>query len=226
MVAYTEQDHIRKVITEYYHDVFKRLPKGSEFIVYLDCPPDGTPEIVFDMAKHLDIKPMKGKRNLGYAGAMTTALKATKNDIIFYSDSSGKHHAKDFWDMLQYEKRYDIITGLRKSEKNPFIRRFVTFGQRLLVSMLFNIPPYDFNTGFKIIHKNIIDKVLPDVRYMKQSFSSELLIRALKKGYTVKDVPVFFGKREGKNTGTKIKDLFMIVKKSFKGFLKLRKELR
>jgi dolichol-phosphate mannosyltransferase len=225
MVAYTEQNNKEMVIREYYSKIYLKLPKGSEFIIYLDAPPDNTPKIVKSLAKKINIKVIEGKKNLGYAGAMTAALKATKNNIIFYSDSSGKHRAEDFWKMIKFESQYDIINGLRVSKGNPIIRQIVTFVQRLIVSVLFVMPLYDFNTGYKIIHRNIINNVLKKCKYMKQSFSSELLIRAYKKGYTIKDVPVAFKKRQGKNTGTNYGQLPGIILKSLKGFLLLRLEL-
>jgi len=225
MVAYNEEDHIKRVIKEYYQEIYLKLPKGSEFIIYLDSPTDNTSKIVKNLAKKIDIIVIEGKTNLGYAGAMTKALKITKNNIVFYSDSSGKHQAKDFWKLIVYENKYDIITGLRISRTNPIIRKVITLGQRAIISLLFFIPPYDFNTGYKIIHKNIIDNVLDECKYMKQSFSSELLIRSYKKGYRLKNVPVVFTKRGKKGTGTNYQQLPKIILKSLKGFILLRVEL-
>lgn len=224
MIAYTEENHIRQVIEEYYYGIFTKLVPGSEFIVYLDKPTDNTPEIVTSIAQKFHITVIEGQKNLGYAGAMTAALQATKHDIIFYSDSSGKHVASDFWKLLHYEADYDIITGLRCPRYDPIIRRFITFVQRIIVSSVFLIPFYDFNTGYKIIHRNIIDTILNECKYMKQSFSSELLIRAYKKGYTIKNVPVLFRDRTGENTGTNYIMLPRIILRSLKGFVKLRLE--
>ena len=225
MVAYTEEGHIKKVIEEYYNEIFRNLPEGSEFIIYLDRPTDNTSNIVNELAKDIDIKIIEGEKNLGYAGAMTAALKASKNDIVFYSDSSGKHKAKDFWTLLEYESKYDIITGLRKPVGYSIIRRGITFSQRILTSVIFFVPLYDFNTGYKIIHRNIINNVLDECKHTKQSFSTELLVRAYKKGYSVKNVSVRFSDRQGENTGTNFRMLPYIMWHSLKGLIKLRIEL-
>ena len=225
MVAYTEQNHIERVVREYYNSIFLKLKKGSEFIVYLDKPTDKTPEIVKEMAKEININVIEGEYNMGYAKAMTAALNSTKNDIIFYSDSSGKHRAEDFWNLIAFENQYDIVTGLRISKGNPLVRRIITYMQRVLVSIMFFIPFYDCNTGYKIIHRDIVDNVLKDCKYMKQNFSTELLVRSYKKKYSIKNVPVLFSKRTGKNTGTNYKHLPNIILKSLKGFFLLKKEL-
>jgi len=163
--------------------------------------------------------------NLGYARALKRALLATKKDIVFYSDSSGKHNAKDFWKLIRFESKYDIVNGLRKPHSYPIIRRIITFFQRLIVSILFFIPFYDFNTGYKIIHKNIVDDVVKDCRYMNQNFSTEMLLRAYKKGYTIHNVPVKFTDRKDKSKGTNYRDLLGIIFRSLIGFLKLRIDL-
>lgn len=225
MVAYTEEGHIERVLKEYYKEIYLYLPKNSEFIVYLDKPNDKTPEIVKKLSKKIKLKVIEGKKNLGYAGAMSSGLKAAKNDIVFYSDSSGKHQARDFWKLIKQEKNYDIITGLRSPRTDPLIRRGITFIQRIIVSLFFSTPFYDFNTGYKIIHKNIIENVLDDCKYMKQSFSSELLVRAYKKGYTIKNIKVIFKDRIGKNTGTNYRNLPKIIKKSLRGYFLLKREL-
>lgn len=225
MVAYNEAGHIEKVLEECRRDVFQLLPAGSEFILYLDKPTDTTSAIVERVAPSKGIRVINGEINLGYRGAMIRALHAAKNDTIFYSDSSGKHRAEDFWELVKYEAKYDVVTGLRRFHNYSLVRRAVTFCQRILVSALFFIPLYDFNTGFKIVHKNIIDEVLDDCVYTKQSFSTELLVRAYAKGYTIKNVPVLFKDRTGKNTGTNLKMLPGIMGHSFKGLIKLRWEL-
>ncbi|HLC65822.1 MAG TPA: glycosyltransferase family 2 protein [Candidatus Nanoarchaeia archaeon] len=225
MIAYNEQHSIGEVLREYCGEVFSKLPEGSEFIVYLDSPTDSTPEIVGNIAKEMQLRIIEGEKNLGYSGAMKAAISMARNDVIFYSDSSGKHIAGDFWKLYGLEGKYDIVTGLRMDRKDPLLRRIVTFGQRVIISALFFIPLYDFNTGFKIIHKNIAEKVLPECRYMKQSFSSELLIRAYKKGFTIKNVPVTFGTRQYKGSGTQYSNLPGIIFRSLKGFIMLRIEM-
>ncbi|OGX06604.1 MAG: hypothetical protein A2Z88_04955 [Omnitrophica WOR_2 bacterium GWA2_47_8] len=225
MITYNEEDHIEGLIREFYREIYLNAPKGSEYIIYLDRPTDSTPKIVRALAKKLKLKVIEGKENLGYAKSTTKALLATKNDVVFYADSSGKHNAKDFWKLAKYEENYDIVTGLRYPRFDPRIRRVTAIAQRLIICTLFLIPFYDFNTGYKLLHRNIIRDVLLDCKYMKQSFSSELLIRAYKKGFTIGSVPVNFCDRKEKGTGTRYKDLPPIIWGSLKGFIRLRLEL-
>lgn len=225
MIAYNEAGHIEQVLSEYCKDVFERLPEGSEFILYLDKPKDATADIAKRIAPGRGITLIDAPINLGYGKAMKKALATAKNQLIFYSDSSGKHRAVDFWKLLAVAEQFDIVTGLRKPRNYSLARRIVTFCQRMLVSVLFFMPLYDCNTGFKLVHKRVLDRVLDECKYTNQSFSSELLIRAHNAGFTIKNVPIVFSDRPGKNTGTNLKMLPRIMSHSFLGLLKLRREL-
>lgn len=224
MIAYNEAKHIERIVLEYYHEIFMRLPKGSEFVFYLDKPTDDTPKIVRKLAKDrkLKLKIVEGKTNLGYAGAMKISLTRTKNNIVFYSDSSSKHRAKDFWELVKFEKDFDIVTGFRVSKGNPLVRQIITLSQRVMVAVLFNLPMHDFNSGYKIIHQKVIKQVVNHCQFTKQSFSTEMIVRAIKMGMSVKDVPVVFKNRSGKNTGANFNHLPATMYESFVGLVKLR----
>ena len=222
MIAYNEELNIVNVLKEYERDVFRKLPKGSEFILYLDKPTDSTPEVAKKFAKKLKIRVIVGKSNLGYAKAMQAVFAYTKNTIVFYSDSSGKHTAKDFWELYPFIERYDIVSGDRTNRTDPFIRQVITELQRLLVVILFQVPQHDYNAGFKILKRQVVTEVVPTCQYTKQSFSTELLVRAFKKGFTVISRPVSFKARKDEKSGTNLHHLPEIIKLNTRGLFLLK----
>lgn len=226
MVAYNEETTIEYVIKEYYNDVWLKLPRGSEFLLYLDKPTDGTIILSRKLVRDRNIRIIEGKANLGYAGAMKNVLKETKNAIVFYSDTSGKHRASDFWQLFPYIHTHDIVTGDRIHRTDPIVRQALTWLHRLLVVCLFRVPFYDYNTGFKIVRKKVLDTILHECRYTKQSFSTELMIRAIKKGYSAANIPVHFSKRPDMRAGTNYSQLPLIVFLNIRGMFLLWYELR
>ncbi|MDH5533731.1 MAG: glycosyltransferase family 2 protein [Candidatus Pacebacteria bacterium] len=219
MIVYNEELGIESVIKDYYKNIFLKLSKGSEFIVYLDKPTDKTPQIVKELSKKLNLRIVEGKKNLKYAGALRKALSFARNDWVFYSDSSGKHAAKDFWKLVKYSNDYDIINGNRSNRSDPVIRQIVTFLQRLFVSIIFRMPQYDYNTGFKLIHKSVLDSILPISNSVNFTISTELLIRAYKEGSKIVDVPISFKSRPTKSTGTQYFQLIKMALDSLVGYL-------
>jgi glycosyltransferase AglD len=226
MVAYNEERHIERVIREYHSNVFTKAPAGSEFIVYLDGSADSTPSIVKSLSNSLmNLKVIDCKENKGYFGAVKTALSHAKNDLIFFSDSSGKHAAADFWNMLPKTDEYDIVTGLRSSRGDTRYRQILSFCQRLFVSCLFMMPLYDFNTGFKLIRKKVLDDLLKECSTLPVTFSTELVIRAHKKGYKIVNSPVCFKHRGGPEKQFAPQKLPKILSTQLIAYLKLRLEL-
>ena len=74
-------------------------------------------------------------------------------------------------------------------------------------------------------NRKIINDPLLECKYMKQSFSSELLIRSMKKGYKVKSVPVLFKNRKVEGTGTSYQILPGMIRKSWNGYYSILKEV-
>jgi len=225
MVAYNEADRIERVIREYYNDVFKLLPEGSEFIIYLDGPTDKTSAIVNGLAQELNLKVIDCPDNKGYFQAVKNALGQAKNENIFFSDSSGKLLAKDFWQLIKKIDDYDIVTGLRTKRTDPLHRRIMSLIGRLFISSLFFMPLYDYNTGFKLIKKNVLDSVLNECHTLPISFSNELIIRAYKKGFKICNVPISFQHRGKKDITFAVPKLPKIITIEFGGLIKLRLEL-
>lgn len=226
MIAYNEEKTIAKVLVEYFRDVFMKLPSGSEFIIYLDKPTDKTPIIVKKLAQRMPLKVVEGAINLKYAKALSQVLSLAKNELVFFSDSSGKHKAQDFWQLLPFADRFDIVNGQRIIRDDSFVRRIATKIQQQFVAWLFRIPALDYNSGFKIYHKRSLDYLLPVSQTVKFTRSTELLIRALHGGFKVKDVPVSFTGRKFKSSGTQLKQLLGMGLDSILGYLKIYRELK
>jgi dolichol-phosphate mannosyltransferase len=226
MIVFNEKHHIRDLIVEYSKQLVSKLPARSEFLIYTDCPTDGTDTLLRTLQKRYRFRLIEGKKNLGYAKATKKILAMAKSPLIFYSDSSGKHEAKDFWKLLPLIQKNSIVTGKRVSHGNPIIRSVISFFQQLFVALLFRVPMLDYNAGYKLVRKEVLQQILPKCRYLNQSFSSELLIRAFLRGYTIAEVPVVFKKRPGKNTGTNYGNLPGIIYRQLVGYTLLLKELQ
>lgn len=226
MIAYNEAKTIKGVLLEYYQEIFLKLPSGSEFILYLDKPTDSTANIVSQLAKKIKIKVIHGEVNLKYAGAMRKALGYAKNELVFFSDSSGKHRAKDFWALLAQIHQFDIVNGFRQSRGDSFVRQLVTDAQRYFVAWYFKIPLHDYNTGYKLFRKSVLTKLLSQEGVVRYTASTELMIRSLALGYRVGDIPVEFVGRKFKHTGTQLYQLITMSLDSFNGYRKIKKQLQ
>jgi hypothetical protein len=88
---------------------------------------------------------------------------------------------------------------------------------------LFGLKVHDIDCGFKLISKKVINEI-PKLESERGAFiSSELLIKAKKKGFRLAEVPItHYPRVKGEGTGRKLN----VIVESFVDLFKLWKKLR
>jgi hypothetical protein len=123
--------------------------------------------------------------------------------------------------LLPYIRDYDIVTGFRIKRRDNFIRKINELNFNCLVRILFGLKIKDLNCAFKIYKKNVIKNI--QLRSTLAFINSELLIRAKKKGFTIKEVGVtHYPRKCGTQTGARLK----VIAGSLRELFQLRKELK
>ena len=119
----------------------------------------------------------------------------------------------------------DIVCGSRytkgASVKRQLVRKFVSFGYRTLFHLFLDDSIADPQCGFKAINREVRDYVLPEVESDNFFFDSELIVKAKKKGYSVREIPVKWQEKDGSSVR-----LRKVIPSFLKGMGKLRKEVR
>jgi len=223
--VYNEAGVIEKVLKEYYEEVIKKV-QGSELVVAEDGSTDGTKEILARVSEEIPIRLISGKERKGYVRALKDASKLPKNEIVFFSDSGGGHDPKDFFKLYRYIDDYDIVMGYKSPRQDAWYRIVLSKGYNTLIGLLFGAWYKDIDCGFRLIRKECLDDVMPKVHTLTQCIASEFVIRAKKKGYRIKEVPITHKKRDIKEIKTfSPKKIPKIVWEMFSGLIRLRVEL-
>ncbi len=90
-----------------------------------------------------------------------------------------------------------------------------------MIRFLFSLQVKDIDCAFKLFRRKVFDEISIDS--IGAFVNSEILIRAKKKGFTIKEIPVSHFPRElGVPSGAKPR----IVIRAFKELLKLYRELK
>ena len=92
-----------------------------------------------------------------------------------------------------------------------------------LVRLLFSIPVRDVNCGFKIYRRDLLERLLPQLRSTGALINVEMLARARKLGATVTEVGVHHFPRE---TGQPTGGSPGVIVRAFRELLELWRELR
>lgn len=163
----------------------------------------------------------------GRGNALKTVWEKTDADIVSYMDADLAVDLPFFPPLLLpiINNEADITIGCRfhpKSEvTRTFTREVTSRGFNFLAKKILNQPYLDLQCGFKAMRRDVFNNLLPSLYDSHWFFDTELVSRAHRKGYTIKEIPVNWQEERFQSRVTKVK----LLKDSFsflRNLLKLR----
>lgn len=156
---------------------------------------DGSEDGTADVAKAYNVKLIRNEVNLGKGTALRRGFEYALEkgyDLIFTMDGDGQHRPED---LLKIYKHYfrsgaDIIIGNRMWNPigMPLIRKVTNRVMSKIISFLTKTHIPDSQCGLKLIRREVLCNV--DISSRKFEIESEILIRAIRKGYKVESMPI------------------------------------
>lgn len=210
---YNERKTVEKVLTLLEQVSFPEEVK-KEYIVIDDGSVDGTQDLLKNILKDKDTSIWKSvfhTKNKGKGAAIRSGIQKATGDYILIQDADLEYHPKYIPSLLHHllQNKAQVIYGTRlkrlpnfsKEESNPLFvmhylgNRFLSF----LVSVLYNTWLTDIETGYKLLPA----KYVKEMTLSSHGFDieAEITVKLLKKGYTIKEVPIVTkprGYKEGK----------------------------
>jgi len=193
--TYNEKENIVDLINE----VKKLKIKNYEIIVVDDNSPDKTWEIVKNL-KDKNIRVIRRVNERGLASAISRGINEAKGDIITWMDCDMSMHPKYIPKLIKAIKNgYDIAIGSRYAkggkDKRPLIRVITSKMINLFANIVLNFNVLDYDTGFVAAKKDVFKKV-PLSTKGYGDYCIDLLYKAGKKGFKIKEIPYIFIDRE------------------------------
>jgi glycosyltransferase involved in cell wall biosynthesis len=222
MPVYNEGIHIAKTIRSYHKVVTSEIP--CEIVICEDGSTDDTKEVLTQLKNELPITLHFGKEKKGYEKAAKYALSVAETPLVFMVDSDGQYVAEDFLEGIKYVPNYDIVIGRRVRSKESFHRQLLRKGFNFILRPVFNIPIHDVDCGYKIMKKEVIDKVLDKVDgTLPYSINAEFILRAHHHGFTIKEFEISHLAREfGETSVFPVRKLPKVVIGQLIGIIKLK----
>lgn len=225
--TYNERENISQLIDE----ILNLKVNGLEILVVDDNSPDGTWRIIEGIANrdkrvHLLLrKEMKGRGYAGKAGFKKSLELGA--DIIIEMDADFSHDPCYIPVMIEEIKNYDLVLGSRMVKGGSeygrgVIRKIITLFANLYTRRLLGINVKDCNSGFRCFRRNVLEQIgVNSLESSGPSIVQEVLFRASRKGFKIKEIPIIFRNRvEGESKlgiGELIRSYFYIT------LLKIRK---
>lgn len=183
-----------------------------EIIIVNDGSTDNTKDVIQELkSKNNYIKEIDHQKNRGYGGAVRSGFSAATKEWVFFTDSDRQFDIKEISKLAEYADTFDLIIGYRKNRQDHFTRKLNAGIFKLAVNILFGLFVKDIDCAFKLIKKEVIDKV--NLESNGALINTELLVRAKRIGYKIKQIPVsHYPRLKGEQSGASIKVVLRAVK--------------
>ncbi|NJE08712.1 glycosyltransferase family 2 protein [Thermococcus sp. M39] len=178
--AYNEEKRIGNVL--------QRMPEFVDEVIVVD---DGSRDRTSEVAKKFGVKVIRLKQNQGKGKAMSEGIKAASGDIIVFMDADGQHKPEEIIKLVEpiVEDEADFVIGsrlIKAQGERPLIRKISNFITTSLIRLKLGINVKDTQSGFRAIRREF----LPEIESRRYEVETEVLIKVVKKGARIKEVPV------------------------------------
>lgn len=176
---------------------------GFEVVAVSDGSTDGSAEDIEEVAgEHL--RRLRLPAHVGKGEALRVGLREGRGRYVGFIDADGDIPFDLLGAFLEEMRTgtVDIVVGSKRHPASevvyPPLRRLYSWAYQQLVRLLFRLDVRDTQTGIKILRRQVLESVLPQMVEKRFAFDLELLVVAKMAGYDrIAELPVRIGKRFG-----------------------------
>jgi glycosyltransferase involved in cell wall biosynthesis len=180
---------------EFIKDVVKKVSEYVDTVIVID---DGSTDDTAKVAQAVGAEVIRHETNKGYGQSIQSCFDAARQchaNVLITLDGDGQHDPQEIQRVLTpiINGEADIVIGSRfldPAQKNR-IRRYRKFGIDV-ITWLYNFGTndkiIDAQSGFRAYTREVLESFLLTERGM--SISVEVLIKARRKGFVIKEVPI------------------------------------
>jgi dolichol-phosphate mannosyltransferase len=199
--TYNERENLARIVPA----VLSRDPR-LEVLVVDDNSPDGTGKIADDLVGGNDrvhVLHREQKEGLGraYLAGFQWGIDRSY-DYLFEMDADFSHRPEYLDDFLVAIQDADLVLGSRYVTginviNWPMSRLLLSYYANVYARLVTGMPVRDATGGFKCFRREVLEAVdLDKVGASGYAFQIEVSMRAMKKGYRIKEIPIIFYDRD------------------------------
>jgi dolichol-phosphate mannosyltransferase len=174
-----------------------------EILVVDDHSPDGTGQLAGALAqKEPRLHVMHREAKLGLGTAYITGFKWALErgyDYVFEMDADFSHDPAHLKDFLKAIADADLVLGSRYLGGKvtvvnwPIGRLVLSYCANIYARRITGLRIWDLTGGFKCFRRRVLEAIdLSQVRSNGYAFQIEMSVRAWRKGFTLKEIPIVF----------------------------------
>lgn len=198
-------------------NAFKDFNINGEIIVINDGSKDDTEQLVNGvMQEKKNVCMIKHSSPQGVGASFWEGVDNSNADIIVLLPGDNEN---DPWEILRYYNLLEhvdiVIPFVFNKEVRSIFRNALSFAYRFIINSTFLVN-FNYTNGTVLYRRSILKEL--DFRSMGFFFQTDVLVRAVKKGYLFAEVPYRLGlRKDGVSKAVTFPSLFKVVK----GYLRL-----
>jgi len=155
--AYNEEGNIERAV----HAAVAGAANAAatcEVVAVNDGSRDGTAQILGRLEAEMGpgLRVVHHPVNLGYGVALRDGFRASRGELVFYTDSDNQFDLGELKDFMPLMKDNHAVLGYRVDRQDPWLRKFVSGGFNALSSLAFGMKVRDLNCSFKLFRGDLI----------------------------------------------------------------------
>ena len=207
----------------------EKITDSYEIVIAEDGSTDGTDKIASDLSKEYSfITHIHSDKRLGRGLALKNAFSKARGKILVYMDvdlATNIEHLRALIESVR--KGYDFATGSRMHPKSKVTRsrsrQIASKSYNFMARSFLGSKVKDHQCGFKASRREALLTILDDVKANHWFWDTEMLVRASRKGYRVKEIPVEWTQK-GRTKVKLMKDSFEMGSQILKLWWEIRKQ--
>lgn len=202
--TYNERENIVSLILE----IKRYITSNDEIIVIDDDSPDKTWEIVHELIQSdASVKLIHRIFERGLTSAIVAGIAASDKDIVLWMDADFSMPPSKIPEMRKQVNGHDICIGSRyvkngKDNRGLWLHGALSYMLNKLCYVILSHKVADWTSGFVCAKKSVFEKIALQGNYGE--YCIDFLYRALKSGYSVKEIPYICINRVKGNSKTAI----------------------
>lgn len=204
--TYNEAENLPRIVTALFE---LEIPDTTlSVLVVDDNSPDGTGEIADDLAAEfpgrMGVLHRQGKEGLGkaYRAGFSKAIEDGA-EAILQMDCDFSHQPRYIPQMVEQLKTHDMVLGSRFAKGGSvdiawaWWRKLLSwFANSVYIQLILRVPIRDMTGGYKLWRRETLIGVgLDRIHSNGYIFQTEMTYVALRLGYKVKEIPIYFPDR-------------------------------